>query len=112
MTKSVTFRCPDDLLSEIDEFGQQNYPANTESGCDRSKTLIFILQAGLQALSEGSVEVTSKTCQTSKTIEPSEFKLALRDELLSEFNELVRRELTGVRQEFDERLAALGERLA
>jgi hypothetical protein len=110
MTKSVTFRCPEPLLAAIDEFGQENYPANNESGCERSKTIITILQAGLQALSEGSIEI--RVSKTSQTVEPEKIKLALRDELLSELNELVRRELEDVRQELDSRLTALGERLA
>lgn len=111
MTFSITFRCPEDLLQEIDDFGQQHYPARNASGCDRSKTLISILQAGLSALSEGSVDIPGKTSKTSQTIETEAIKSALRDELLSELMAFVRLELQDVRQELDERMTALGEQL-
>ncbi|MBD2169581.1 hypothetical protein H6G04_35080 [Calothrix membranacea FACHB-236] len=113
MAKMLNFRCPSDLLEAIDQLGRQRYPADNNNGCDRSKTLIEIITAGIQALSEGSIEISaSKASKTSKTIEPEELKSTLRDELLSELTDLVGREITGVRQELDERLTALGERLA
>jgi hypothetical protein len=112
MAKMLNFRCPSDLLEAIDQLGQQRYPADNNNGCDRSKTLIDIIAAGIQVLSDGSIEVPiSKTGKTSKTISPEELKLVLKDELLSELQEVVRREMTNVRQEVDERLATLGERL-
>jgi len=104
--KLLNFRCPDDLLSAIDEVGKQRYPHETnETGYDRTKTLLDLLQAGIQALSDGSVEMPiskteSKT--TSKTVDTQHLKA----ELITE----VRRLLEGVRQEFDEKLqTALGE---
>ncbi|MBD2222215.1 hypothetical protein H6G33_35375 [Calothrix sp. FACHB-1219] len=113
MAKMLNFRCPSDLLEAIDELGRQRYPADNNNGCDRSKTLIDIIAAGIQVLSDGSIEIpVGKTGKTSKTIEPEELKSTIRDELLSELNELVRQEITGVRQELNERLTALGERLA
>lgn len=109
----LNFRCPSDLLEAIDELGRQRYPANNNNGCERSKTLIDIIAAGIQALSEGSIEIpVGKTSKTSNTVATAELESKLRDELLSELNELVRQEITGVRQELDERLTALGERLA
>jgi hypothetical protein len=52
----LNFRCPADLLDTIDALGQQRYPSETaKHGCDRTKTLLDILQAGIEALSNGSV---------------------------------------------------------
>ncbi len=52
---SLTFRCPDEVLEAIDNLGKARYPADTKHGCDRSKTLMDIVRAGIQALSDGSV---------------------------------------------------------
>ena len=52
----LNFRCPTSVLEAIDSLGVQRYPANTtKHGCDRSKTLMDIVRAGIQALSDGSV---------------------------------------------------------
>jgi len=51
----LNFRCPTSVLEAIDNLGVQRYPANTKHGCDRSKTLMDIVRAGIQALSDGSV---------------------------------------------------------
>uniref|UniRef100_A0A0C1RCK7 Uncharacterized protein n=1 Tax=Tolypothrix bouteillei VB521301 TaxID=1479485 RepID=A0A0C1RCK7_9CYAN len=53
--KLLNFRCPDELLAAIDELGRNRYPANNDSGCDRSKTVLDLLQAGLVALTDGEV---------------------------------------------------------
>jgi hypothetical protein len=53
---SLTFRCPDEVLEAIDNLGKERYPAaNTKHGCDRSKTLIDIMRAGIEALNDSSV---------------------------------------------------------
>jgi hypothetical protein len=51
----LNFRCPTSVLEAIDSLGVQRYPANTKHGCDRSKTLMDIVRAGIQALSDGSI---------------------------------------------------------
>lgn len=52
----LNFRCPADLLDAIDALGQKRYPFETaKHGCDRTKTLLDILRAGIEALSNGSV---------------------------------------------------------
>ena len=51
----LNFRCPTSVVEAIDNLGVQRYPANTIHGCDRSKTLIDIMRAGIEALSDGSV---------------------------------------------------------
>lgn len=82
-TKMLNFRCPSELLDSIDEWGKENYPSDNKNGCDRSKTLIHIIEAGLMALNDGSVEIERKT--RSKTdSKTEELKATLRNELLSE----------------------------
>ena len=51
----LNFRCPKEVLEAIDSLGKERYPANTKHGCDRSKTLMEIVRAGIEALSDGSV---------------------------------------------------------
>ena len=51
----LNFRCPTEVLEVIDDLGKERYPANTKHGCDRSKTLMEIVRAGIEALSDGSV---------------------------------------------------------
>jgi hypothetical protein len=51
----LNFRCPSSVLEVIDNLGKERYPANTKHGCDRSKTLMDIVRAGIEALSNGSV---------------------------------------------------------
>ncbi len=51
----LNFRCPTEVLEAIDDLGKERYPANTKHGCDRSKTLMDIVRAGIEALNDGSV---------------------------------------------------------
>jgi hypothetical protein len=52
----LNFRCPSELLDAIDLLGQERHPSEiAKHGCDRSKTLLDILRAGIEALSNGSV---------------------------------------------------------
>jgi len=58
----LNFRCPAELLDAIDALGQERYPTpNNKHGCDRSKTLLDIVRAGIEALSDGSVVLQSPT---------------------------------------------------
>lgn len=101
MTTSVTFRCPDDLLFQIDSFGQENFPVKNASGCDRSKTLIFLLAAGLNSLDN----------TPSKTDEIQVLKQVLQEAINQEVKETVQQELAEVRQALDERIDFLEERV-
>lgn len=52
----LNFRCPAEVLDAIDAIGQERYPSETaKHGCDRSKTLLDIVRAGIEALSDGSI---------------------------------------------------------
>ena len=104
----LNFRCPNDLLEAIDQIGRQRYPADNKNGCDRSKTLMDIIQAGVQALSDGTVDVPiSKTSKTDGKTEwePQELKAALEAELIPQFNQLLSDNLETVRQEVRQELA-------
>ncbi|MEG4287308.1 hypothetical protein QUB68_29805 [Microcoleus sp. A006_D1] len=56
----LNFRCPADVLDAIDSIGQERYPSeSSKHGCDRSKTLLDIVRAGIEVLSGNSVLQTS-----------------------------------------------------
>jgi hypothetical protein len=79
---SLTFRCPDEVLEAIDNLGKERYPAaNTKHGCDRSKTLIDIMRAGIEALNDGSVVLPAPS---EARQQPSEVRQSLSDSLLEE----------------------------
>jgi hypothetical protein len=79
---SLTFRCPDEVLEAIDNLGKERYPAaNTKHGCDRSKTLIDIMRAGIEALSNGSVVLPA----------PTEVRQPLSDNLDERIAEIIER---------------------
>lgn len=79
---SLTFRCPDEVLEAIDNLGKERYPAtNTKHGCDRSKTLLDIMRAGLAALSDGSVVLPSPA---EVRQQPSDVRQELSDSSLEQ----------------------------
>jgi hypothetical protein len=66
----LNFRCPAELLDAIDTLGQEHYPTQkNKHGCDRSKTLVDIVRAGIEALSNGSIvlPMSNKNVRHSKT---------------------------------------------
>ena len=87
---SLTFRCPDEVLEAIDNLGKERYPAaNTKHGCDRSKTLIDIMRAGIEALNDGSVVLPAPEFVRQQ---PSDVRLSLSDSVLeARITEIVER---------------------
>jgi chromosome segregation ATPase len=66
----LNFRCPGELLDAIDTLGQKRHPSETtKHGCDRTKTLLDIVRAGIEALSEGLavLPVLDKAVRRRKT---------------------------------------------
>jgi hypothetical protein len=52
----LNFRCPAELLDAIDTLGQERHPSEiTKHGCDRTKTLLDIVRAGIEVLSNNWV---------------------------------------------------------
>ncbi|MEM6399794.1 MAG: hypothetical protein AAF757_06110 [Cyanobacteria bacterium P01_D01_bin.116] len=108
--KLLNFRCPPELLEAIDALGVQRYPSDNDNGCDRTKTLLDIIEAGIEALNDGTVDIPiSKTeCKTGKAdIDPEELKGALRAELVPEFNAV----LNALRDEFEYKSEQMEQRL-
>ena len=69
---TLSFRCPQDMLDAIDSIGREHYPTDknskTNSGCDRSKTLFHIIQAGIASLTDGDIQIEVRQSKTdSKT---------------------------------------------
>jgi hypothetical protein len=67
-TTTLSFRCPQDMLDAIDSIGKEHYPTDknskTNSGCDRSKTLFHIIQAGIAALTDSEVKIEVRQSKT------------------------------------------------
>jgi len=56
--KLLNFRCPDELLTAIESYGREHYPASRgNSDYDQSKTVRDILIAGLETLTNGEVRL-------------------------------------------------------
>ncbi|MEG3990235.1 hypothetical protein QUA13_24280 [Microcoleus sp. S28C3] len=104
---SLTFRCPDEVLEAIDNLGKERYPAaNNNHGCDRSKTLIDIMRAGIEALSDGSVVLPAPA---EVRQQPLDVRQEVSDSLLeARIVEIVQRQTEPV---FAEKFAAIEERL-
>jgi hypothetical protein len=104
---SLTFRCPTEVLEAIDNLGKERYPAaNTKHGCDRSKTLIDIMRAGIEALNDGSVVLPAPAFVRQQ---PDDVRQNLSDNLLeARITEIVQRQTEPL---FAEKFSALEERL-
>lgn len=102
--KLLNFRCPPELLEAIEALGVQRYPTENDNGYDRTKTLLDVIEAGIQALEDGSIEIpiskTERKTDGKTSIDQEEIKGAIRDELVPEFNEM----LSTLRSEFEQRL--------
>ena len=99
---SLTFRCPDEVLEAIDNLGKERYPAaNTKHGCDRSKTLIDIMRAGIEALNDGSIVLPAPTFVRQQ---PSD--IYAPDNLEQLVTEIVQRQTEALKAELLGELAA------
>ncbi|MEM6403293.1 MAG: hypothetical protein AAF757_24200 [Cyanobacteria bacterium P01_D01_bin.116] len=105
--KLLNFRCPPELLEAINRIGMQRYPTGSDNGYDRSKTLIDILSAGVEALDDGSIDVpiskTERKTDSKTDVDSEELKASLKSELLPEIDVM----LSKLRDEFEERLGKL-----
>src|SRR4028119_1511770 len=108
----LNFRCPTSVLEEIDNLGVQRYPANTKHGCDRSKTLMDIVRAGIEALSDGSVVLPAPA---EVRQQPDSVRQELSDSLLDRrITEIIERKTEPLRAALKAELKAelLGESAA
>ncbi len=93
--KMLNFRCPLELLEAIDSIGKERYPANNDNGCDRSKTLLDIIQAGIATLTNGDVVIDVKQpSKTSKTDLDLEAIEELVKKLIAENSQVIQPRLT------------------
>jgi predicted nucleotide-binding protein (sugar kinase/HSP70/actin superfamily) len=105
----LNFRCPSEVLEAIDNLGKERYPANTKHGCDRSKTLMDIMRAGIEALSDGSVILPAPVVEARQ--QSSEVRQELSDSLLEErITEIIERKTEQAKAELKAEL--LGELVA
>lgn len=89
--KLLNFRCPPELLEAIDRLGVQRYPSDNDNGCDRTKTLLDIIEAGIEALNDGTVDIpiskTQRKTDSKTDIDQEELKASLKSELVPEIDE-------------------------
>ncbi len=108
----LNFRCPTSVLEAIDNLGVERYPANTKHGCDRSKTLMDIVRAGIEALSDGSVVLPAPA---EVRQQPDSVRQDLSDSLLDRrITEIIERKTEPLRAALKAELKAelLGESAA
>lgn len=94
----LNFRCPSELLEAIDNLGKERHPSNASHGCDRSKTLMDIMRAGIEALSDGAVVLPAV----------SDIKQS-SDNLEERITEAVERKTQGLATAIEQLRAELGE---
>jgi hypothetical protein len=108
----LNFRCPTEVLEAIDSLGKERYPANTKHGCDRSKILMDIVRAGIEALSDGSVVLPAPA---EVRQQPDSVRQKLSDSLLDRrITEIIERKTEPLRAALKAELKAelLGESAA
>jgi predicted ATPase len=102
----LNFRCPVDVLQAIDRLGAERYPANTKHGCDRSKTLMDIIRAGINALGDGEIVLPQESAEVRQQTDNRKTGI---DECKA--TESVRQEIANSLDPVLDRLAAMEERL-
>jgi len=109
---SLTFRCPDEVLEAIDNLGKERYPADTRHGCDRSKTLLDIMRAGIEALNDGSIVLPApaENSQQPSNVRRVTSNILSDSELEERITEIVERKTEQAKAEL--RAELLGESAA
>jgi predicted nucleotide-binding protein (sugar kinase/HSP70/actin superfamily) len=95
----LNFRCPSSVLEVIDNLGKERYPANTKHGCDRSKTLMDIVRAGIEALSNGSVVLPAPAFVRQR---PDEVRQQLFDNWEERITQIIESKTEPLRAELEE----------
>ncbi|MEG4031893.1 MULTISPECIES: hypothetical protein [unclassified Microcoleus] len=110
---SLTFRCPDEVLEAIDNLGKERYPAaNPKHGYDRSKTLLDIMRAGIEALNDGSIVLPApvENSQQPSGVRQVTSNILSDNELEERITEIVERKTEQAKAEL--RAELLGESVA
>ena len=80
----INFRCPNNLLAEIESYGREKYPtSNSRSNTDfdQSKTLRDILISGLETLTNGEVKLDREPVRQSNKSDNSHYIVELLDRI-------------------------------
>ena len=105
----LNFRCPADLLEAIDAIGQERYPSDTaKHGCDRTKTLLDIVRAGIEALLNGGTVLQVADLNKEVVLQVAD---ANQETVLQVAKDDVRRRKTVDAIDIEARFAAIEERL-
>ena len=73
----INFRCPDDLLTAIEVYGREHYPAPINKrgtvDYDQSKAIRDILNSGLETLTNGEVKLEREPVRQSNKSDNSPY---------------------------------------
>lgn len=71
--KLLNFRCPDELLNAIENYGRERYPTTPSKrgsiDYDQSKAIRDMLVAGLEALTNGEVKIELEVRQSKHGVD-------------------------------------------
>jgi hypothetical protein len=105
----LNFRCPAELLEAIDAIGRERYPSDTaKHGCDRTKTLLDIVRAGIEALSSEETVLQPSDSGMQTVLQPSDSGMQT---VLQVFEAKVRQGKTTDVIDIEARFVAIEERL-
>ena len=83
--KLINFRCPDDLLTAIEDYGREHYPSAPNGrgnvDFDQSKALRDILISGLETLTNGEVKLDREPVRQSNKSDNSPYLKELGDRI-------------------------------
>lgn len=83
----LNFRCPNDLIEAIDSIGKERYPTEvtgkTPLGYERTKTVIDLLLAGIEAVGSGSVKLSKPNVKQNPTVVKQDDLQAMEAKLIS-----------------------------
>ncbi len=106
-SKLLNFRCPPEVLEAIHQLGRDLYPADNANGCDQSKTVLEIVRAGIEALSDGSI-VLPAPATVRQT--PSDVKQSVSDSVLDKrITEIVASKTSAVERKTEQLQTELAE---
>jgi hypothetical protein len=83
--KLINFRCPDNLLTAIEDYGREHYPAPINKrgsvDYDQSKVIRDILTSGLEVLTNGEVKLEREPVRQSNKSDNSPYIAELLDRI-------------------------------
>ena len=83
--KLINFRCPDHLLTAIEAYGREHYPAPINKrgtvDYDQSKAIRDILNSGLETLTNGEVKLEREPVRQSNKSDTSPYIVELLDRI-------------------------------